>query len=106
MSRSLLRQLADAIHPGPQRTAHGVQQVVQRGIVGQLASAASRHPNAAQLGEILLNRRCQLSSGCHHFPVSISLVYDLRRITGANTPAGPANLGHPSLKHPRPLSGS
>ena len=74
MPRSLLGQLADAINLGPQRAAHGVQQVVQGRVVGQLARAASRRPDASEFGEVLLNRRCQFSSGCRHFPVSISLV--------------------------------
>ena len=47
MSRALLRQLADAMHPRPQRAAHGVQQVAQREVIGQLAGAAARRTDAA-----------------------------------------------------------
>ena len=78
MSRALLGQLADAMHPGTQRAAHCVQQVRQRRILGQLASPAARRSDAAEFGEVFLNRRCQLISIRHHIPMLISPVYELR----------------------------
>ena len=106
MSRALLGQLADTIHPGPQRAAHRVQQVSQRQVIGQLAGAAARSADTAQLDEVLLNRRRQFSSGCRHFPVYVSFVCDLRLTTGAGTPARPASPECPCPGHQRPLSRS
>ena len=73
MSGALLGQLADAIHPGPQRAAHGVQQIVERRIVGQLSGAAARRPDAAQLGEVLLGRRFQYVPTRCHYSASTSI---------------------------------
>ena len=78
MPRSLLGQLADAVHPGPQRAAHGIEQIGQRRIrriIGQFAGPTPCSPDAAQLGKIVFHCRFQFIPARWHISESISLVY-------------------------------
>ena len=60
MARALLCKLADAEYFGLEHASNGVEQVGQRRVVGALAGGAAGRSDPAQIGKILLYRRCQL----------------------------------------------
>ena len=99
MARSLLGQLADAIHPGPHRAAHGVQQVVQRRIVRQLAGAEG-HVTVLWGGDDLIGRLKELAKTqtIHRPPTAERIAQEVELIQpGMGHPAGaPAPASAPA----------
>ena len=66
MVGALLRHRADAEDLGFERAADGVEQVGQRGVVGQFGGRSAGGAVAAQVGEVVFDRGCQFCIGSGH----------------------------------------
>ena len=67
----LLGQLTDAEDLGLQRSAHRVEQVGQRRVVGQLVRAAPGGADAAQVLEIGFHNRYEVGGAAWHIPPGV-----------------------------------
>ena len=66
MAGALLRHRADAEDLGFERAADGVEQVGQRGVVGQFRSRPARGADLAQIGEVVFDRGGEFCIGSGH----------------------------------------
>ena len=92
MARALLGELADAVDPGLERAANGVQQVGQRRVVRALAGRAAGCADAAQVGKIALDGGGQiLPCSCHAHTVT----QQRQRHEGGRRRSGPRHSRRP-----------
>ena len=63
-ARAYVLELADAADPGLEGGADGGEEVVEGGVVGELAGCAAGRADAVQVGEVGLYGGCEL--GCGH----------------------------------------
>ena len=66
MVGALLRHRADAEDLGFERAADGVEQVGQRGVVGQFGGRSAGGADLAQVGEVVFDRGGEFCVGSGH----------------------------------------
>ena len=66
MTRALVGQLADTGYLGLECAAYSIQQILQRPIIGPLASGSARGMYPTQVGQVVLDCCCQFGVRGRH----------------------------------------